>query len=157
MGQECSSFFLSSLCHSMNEVSSAYFVFRQHSFFSMYCSLNAKYDCSSTIQTCRILNRFDVNVVNQDNSCYSQSDPRHGTILAYSNIFEEKATPHPSKPIVVKGLRNCLGFDWHPVTRALYLSNNGRDNTVNDRGGPDNQPDCDIHLVEDIPLASGIP
>jgi glucose/arabinose dehydrogenase len=29
--------------------------------------------------------------------------------------------------VLAHGLRNSLGFDWHPVTRDLYFSDNGRD------------------------------
>jgi glucose/arabinose dehydrogenase len=29
--------------------------------------------------------------------------------------------------IVAKGVRNTVGFDWHPVTKQLYFGDNGRD------------------------------
>jgi glucose/arabinose dehydrogenase len=29
--------------------------------------------------------------------------------------------------VVAQGVRNSLGFDWHPVTRDLYFTDNGRD------------------------------
>ncbi len=29
--------------------------------------------------------------------------------------------------VLAQGLRNSLGFDWHPVTRDLYFTDNGRD------------------------------
>jgi glucose/arabinose dehydrogenase len=29
--------------------------------------------------------------------------------------------------IVAKGVRNTVGFDWHPVTKELYFTDNGRD------------------------------
>jgi glucose/arabinose dehydrogenase len=29
--------------------------------------------------------------------------------------------------VVAQGVRNTLGFDWHPVTRDLYFTDNGRD------------------------------
>lgn len=29
--------------------------------------------------------------------------------------------------IVARGVRNTVGFDWHPVTRQLYFTDNGRD------------------------------
>lgn len=32
-----------------------------------------------------------------------------------------------SVEIVARGIRNTVGFDWHPVTRQLYFTDNGRD------------------------------
>ena len=29
--------------------------------------------------------------------------------------------------MVARGIRNSVGFDWHPVTRELYFTDNGRD------------------------------
>ena len=29
--------------------------------------------------------------------------------------------------VVAKGIRNTVGFDWHPVTRELWFTDNGRD------------------------------
>ena len=34
--------------------------------------------------------------------------------------------------IYARGLRNSVGFDWHPVTRELWLTDNGRDWLGND-------------------------
>lgn len=31
------------------------------------------------------------------------------------------------KELFAKGVRNTVGFDWHPVTKALYFTDNGRD------------------------------
>lgn len=49
-----------------------------------------------------------------------QKDPRFGTIMrmnADGSHFE----------VFVKGLRNSVGFDWHPLTQHLWLTDNGRD------------------------------
>ena len=32
-----------------------------------------------------------------------------------------------SAEVVARGVRNSVGFDWHPVTKALYFTDNGRD------------------------------
>lgn len=40
------------------------------------------------------------------------------------------------------GLRNSVGFDWHPETGALYATDNGRDLLGNDT------PHCELNLVE---------
>ena len=29
--------------------------------------------------------------------------------------------------VVARGIRNTVGFDWHPVTKTLYFTDNGRD------------------------------
>ena len=29
--------------------------------------------------------------------------------------------------VVARGVRNSVGFDWHPVTKELYFTDNGRD------------------------------
>lgn len=53
------------------------------------------------------------------NICLS-SDPRHGTILkmdAKTGVYETYAS----------GVRNSVGFDWHPQTRELWFTDNGRD------------------------------
>jgi glucose/arabinose dehydrogenase len=34
--------------------------------------------------------------------------------------------------VEAKGVRNSVGFDWHPVTRELWATNNGRDWAGND-------------------------
>jgi len=42
---------------------------------------------------------------------------------------------------VARGIRNTVGFDWHPATRQLWFTDNGRD-----RMG-DNLPDCELNVV----------
>jgi len=34
--------------------------------------------------------------------------------------------------IFARGVRNTVGFDWHPTTRELWFTDNGRDNLGND-------------------------
>ena len=29
--------------------------------------------------------------------------------------------------VIARGVRNTVGFDWHPVTKQLYFTDNGRD------------------------------
>jgi len=43
---------------------------------------------------------------------------------------------------VADGVRNSVGFDWHPVTNKLYFSDNGRDWLG------DNSPSCELNVVE---------
>ena len=39
--------------------------------------------------------------------------------------------------IVARGVRNTVGFDWHPVTRELWFTDNGRDWAGN--AGPEDE------------------
>ncbi len=43
---------------------------------------------------------------------------------------------------VADGVRNSVGFDWHPETKKLYFSDNGRDWLG------DNSPSCELNVVE---------
>jgi glucose/arabinose dehydrogenase len=47
-----------------------------------------------------------------------------------------------SKPeIVAHGVRNTVGFDWHPQTKELWFTDNGRDMLGDDT------PDCELNRV----------
>src|SRR6201991_921962 len=39
--------------------------------------------------------------------------------------------------IVARGVRNTVGFDWHPITKELWFTDNGRDWAGN--GGPEDE------------------
>ena len=43
---------------------------------------------------------------------------------------------------VAEGVRNSVGFDWHPVTKKLYFSDNGRDWLG------DNSPSCELNVID---------
>lgn len=45
------------------------------------------------------------------------------------------------REIVAHGVRNTVGFDWHPVTGELWFTDNGRDMLG------DNTPDCELNLL----------
>lgn len=47
------------------------------------------------------------------------------------------------REIIAQGVRNSVGFDWHPETRNLWFTDNGRDWLGDD------QPPCELnHLTE---------
>lgn len=53
------------------------------------------------------------------NICLSPDD-RHGTIL--------KLDPETGEhQVFASGVRNSVGFDWHPLTKELWFTDNGRD------------------------------
>lgn len=41
--------------------------------------------------------------------------------------------------IVARGVRNSVGFDWHPITKELWFTDNGRDWLGDD------SPDCELN------------
>jgi glucose/arabinose dehydrogenase len=50
-----------------------------------------------------------------------------------------------------KGVRNTVGFDWHPVTKELWFTDNGRDNLGDD------QPADELNRVPKAGLHFGFP
>ena len=49
-----------------------------------------------------------------------RNDPRYASIMRLH-------ADGSGVEIVARGIRNTVGFDWHPVTRELWFTNNGRD------------------------------
>ncbi len=49
-----------------------------------------------------------------------EDDPRRASVVRYR-------PDGSSEEIYARGLRNSVGFDWHPVSGALYATDNGRD------------------------------
>ena len=43
---------------------------------------------------------------------------------------------------IADGVRNSVGFDWHPITKKMYFSDNGRDWLGDD------SPSCELNVVE---------
>lgn len=58
------------------------------------------------------------------NLCMVPADPRYGTLLRY-DLSTGKAT------VIAKGVRNSVGFDWHPDTRQIWFSDNNRQGFTN--------------------------
>jgi glucose/arabinose dehydrogenase len=54
----------------------------------------------------------------------------HGQIRRYN-------ADGSGQEIVARGIRNTVGFDWHPVTKELWFTDNGRDWAGND--GPQDE------------------
>jgi len=53
--------------------------------------------------------------------------------------------------IVARGIRNTVGFDWHPITGELWFTDNGRDWAGNDR------PPDELNRVSAAPQHFGYP
>ena len=44
---------------------------------------------------------------------------------------------------VADGVRNSVGFDWHPITKKMYFSDNGRDWLGDD------SPSCELNVINE--------
>ena len=53
--------------------------------------------------------------------------------------------------VFADGVRNSVGFDWHPVTRELWFTDNGRD------GMGDDVPDDELNIAPKAGLHFGFP
>ena len=59
------------------------------------------------------------------NVCERTDDPRFATVM--------RMKPDGSGlEVYASGIRNTVGFDWHPVTKELWFADNGRDNMGDD-------------------------
>jgi glucose/arabinose dehydrogenase len=68
----------------------------------------------------------------------------------YANIMRMNADGSGLE-VYARGIRNSVGFDWDPVTRDLWFTNNGRDNL-----GDDTPPDT-LNLARKAGLDFGFP
>lgn len=74
----------------------------------------------------------------------SGDDERYATIM---RINSDGTDPE----IFVHGVRNSVGFDWHPVTKEMYFTDNGRDMLGDDT------PDCELNRVTEAGQHFGFP
>lgn len=73
-----------------------------------------------------------------------QKDPRYASIMRMQ-------LDGSGLEIFAKGIRNTVGFDWHPLTKELWFTNNGRD-WMGDELPPDT-----LHLASKKNLHFGFP
>ena len=71
-----------------------------------------------------------------------KDDPRYASIMRLNEGAWE---------FVATGVRNSVGFDWHPDTKKLYFTDNGRDWLG------DNSPSCELNVVEQENSFYGFP
>lgn len=55
------------------------------------------------------------------------------------------------RTIIANGVRNSVGFDWHPVTGKLWFTENGRDWLGDD------SPDCELNMLDSAGQHFGYP
>ena len=68
------------------------------------------------------------------NVCERKDDPRFASIVS----FEEDGS---ALRLEAEGVRNSVGFDWHPQSRDFYFTDNGRDNLGDD------VPPCELNVL----------
>tara|TARA_R110002072_G_scaffold59158_5_gene150794 strand:+ start:74432 stop:75601 length:1170 start_codon:yes stop_codon:yes gene_type:complete len=77
------------------------------------------------------------------NICLS-ADPRYTSILRFDVAQSQSQSQSKSRlqpEIYATGIRNTVGFDWHPETGELWFTDNGRDNLGDD------SPSCELNRV----------
>ncbi|TWI66493.1 glucose/arabinose dehydrogenase [Pseudoduganella lurida] len=68
----------------------------------------------------------------------------------YSKIW--RMNPDGSgREMVANGIRNTVGFAWHPQTKELWFTDNGRDELG------DNTPSCELNVAPKIGMHFGFP
>lgn len=60
-------------------------------------------------------------------------------------------TDGSEREVVARGVRNSVGFDWHPDTGELWFTDNGRDMLG------DNRPPCELNRVTETGAHFGFP
>ena len=75
------------------------------------------------------------------NICLSEN-PQYASILKFSGDKWD---------YVAKGVRNSVGFDFHPLTQKLFFTDNGRDWLGDD------SPSCELNRVDEEGLFYGFP
>ncbi|AOE50437.1 PQQ-dependent sugar dehydrogenase [Kangiella sediminilitoris] len=73
-----------------------------------------------------------------------EEDKRFGTIISVDLETKERE-------FVATGVRNSVGFDWHPVTGELWFTDNGRDWLGDD------EPACELNKVSESGEFFGFP
>lgn len=102
-------------------------------------------------------------IYNGDNS----QDPKHVTApykkcptcptFEFGSIYRMDRNGNGIK-LVARGVRNTVGFDWHPDTGKLYFTDNGRDNwDIKNPATTDNRPDCELNYAPSEGLSFGFP
>jgi len=76
--------------------------------------------------------------------CNVCNEPKYGVITRMN-------PDGSSQEIVARGIRNTVGFTWHPVTGDLWFTDNGRDYLGDDA------PPCELNRAPRVGLDFGFP
>ena len=61
------------------------------------------------------------------------------------------------REVYARGIRNTVGFDWHPLTGDLWITDNGSDNISPDPAITDNLPSCELNHAPSPGMHFGYP
>ena len=61
------------------------------------------------------------------------------------------------REVYARGIRNSVGFDWHPLTGELWITDNGSDNISPDPAITDNLPSCELNHAPEPGMHFGYP
>ena len=61
------------------------------------------------------------------------------------------------REVYARGIRNTVGFDWHPLTGDLWITDNGSDNISPDPAITDNLPSCELNHAPRPEMHFGYP
>ena len=61
------------------------------------------------------------------------------------------------REVYARGIRNSVGFDWHPETGDLWITDNGRDNISDDPAITDDLPSCELNHAPEPGMHFGYP
>ncbi|MFQ5570465.1 MAG: PQQ-dependent sugar dehydrogenase, partial [Rhodothermales bacterium] len=62
-----------------------------------------------------------------------------------------------AREVYARGVRNSVGFDWHPETGHLWFTDNGRDNISPDPAVTDDLPSCELNHAPEPGMHFGFP
>ena len=66
-------------------------------------------------------------------------------------------TDGSEREVYARGIRNSVGFDWHPVTGDLWITDNGSDNISEDPAITDDLPNCELNHAPEAGMHFGYP
>jgi glucose/arabinose dehydrogenase len=61
------------------------------------------------------------------------------------------------REVYARGVRNSVGFAWHPTTGELWITDNGSDNISDDPEITDNLPSCELNHAPEPGMHFGYP
>lgn len=62
-----------------------------------------------------------------------------------------------NREVFAHGVRNTVGFTWHPETDEMWFTDNGRDNIGASQSETDNSPPCELNRVTESGQHFGYP
>jgi glucose/arabinose dehydrogenase len=90
------------------------------------------------------------------NICESQPNLPNSPNVHYAAIMRMNADGS-GREVYVDGVRNTVGFTWHPETGEMWFTDNGRDNIGPTQSDTDNAPPCELNRASSMGQHFGYP